>query len=166
MSASIRVLSRRELNRTFLERQQLLRRRPGTAAELIERLVGLQAQAPLAACVALWSRLPGFDPSELSELMTSRQVVRATLLRATIHLVSAEDCLRIWPLVRPVADRGFRGAFGKQLAGADLDAIVAYGTELLSREPYSRSGLRDELGKRWPDWDANAMAYAVSYLVG
>ncbi|MFF0338286.1 winged helix DNA-binding domain-containing protein [Kribbella sp. NPDC004875] len=160
------VLSRRVLNRTFLERQQLLHREPGTAAELIERLVGLQAQAPLAAYVALWSRLRDFDPAELSELMTSRQAVRATLLRATIHLVTADDCLRIWPLVRPVADRGFRGAFGKQLAGADIDAVVAYGSELLSQAPYSRTQLRDVLGERWPDWDANAMAYAVSYLLG
>ncbi|MFF0271626.1 winged helix DNA-binding domain-containing protein [Kribbella sp. NPDC004536] len=166
MSASIRVLSRRELNRAILQRQQLLRRESGPAGELIERLVGLQAQAPLAAYVALWSRLEDFDPGELSALMTSRQAVRATLLRATIHLVTAEDCLTMWPLVYPVADRGFRGAFGKQLAGADLDAIVAFGTELLSREPYSRSRLREVLGERWPDWDANAMAHAVSYLTG
>jgi len=72
----------------------------------------------------------------------------------------------MWPLVRPVADRGFRGAFGKQLAGADIDAVVAFGTDLMSREPYSRSQLREVLGERWPDWDANAMAYAASYLAG
>ena len=163
---TVTVLSRRQLNRTFLQRQQLLRREPGTAAELIERLVGLQAQAPLAAYVALWSRLADFDPAELSELMTSRQAVRATLLRATIHLVTADDCLRIWPLVHPVADRGFRGSFGKQLAGADIDAVVAYGSGLLSQAPHSRTQLRDVLAERWPDWDANAMAYAVSYLLG
>lgn len=163
---TVRVLTRRDLNRATLERQQLLRRESGPVAELIERLVGLQAQAPLAAYVALWSRLEGFDPAELSELMTSRRAVRATMLRATIHLVTAEDCLMMWPLVYPVADRGLRGAFGKQLAGADIEAVVAFGRELMSREPYSRSRLRDVLGERWPDWDANAMAYAVSYLAG
>jgi hypothetical protein len=166
MNASIRVLSRRELNRATLQRQQLLRRESGPVTELIERLVGLQAQAPLAAYVALWSRLEDFDPGELSALMRDRRAVRASLLRATIHLVTAEDCLTMWRLMFPIADRGFRGAFGKQLAGADLDAIVAFGTELLSREPYSRSRLRDVLGERWPEWDANAMAYAVSYLTG
>jgi hypothetical protein len=166
MNASIRVLSRRELNRATLQRQQLLRRESGTVAELIERLVGLQAQAPLAPYVALWSRLEGFDPAELSALMTERHAVRTSLMRATIHLVTAEDCLRLWRLVHPVADRGFRGAFGKQLAGADIDAVVAFGTDLLSREPYSRSRLREVLGERWPAWDANAMAYAVSYLTG
>ncbi|MEV4266588.1 winged helix DNA-binding domain-containing protein [Kribbella sp. NPDC049584] len=160
------VLSRRELNRALLQRQQLLRREPGPVAELVERLVGLQAQAPLAAYVALWSRLEDFDPAELSELMTERRAVRASLMRATIHLVTADDCLLLWRLVHPVADRGLRGAFGKQLAGADIDAVVAYGTDLLSREPYSRSRLRDVLGERWPDWDATAMAYAVSYLTG
>ena len=160
------VLSRRELNRALLQRQQLLRRETGSVAELVERLVGLQAQAPLAAYVALWSRLEDFAPAELSELMTERRAVRASLMRATIHLVTADDCLLLWRLVHPVADRGLRGAFGKRLAGADLDAVVAYGTDLLSREPYSRSRLRDVLGERWPDWDATAMAYAVSYLTG
>ncbi|MGZ0148929.1 winged helix DNA-binding domain-containing protein [Kribbella sp. WER1] len=160
------VLSRRQLNRALLQRQQLLHREPGTSAELIERLVGLQAQAPLAAYVALWSRLENFDPAELAALMTDRRAVRASLMRATIHLVTAEDCLRLWRLVHPVADRGLRGAFGKRLAGVDLDAVVAYGAELLSQEPYTRSRLGEVLGKRWPEWDATAMAYAVSYLVG
>jgi hypothetical protein len=158
------VLTRRELNRALLQRQQLLRRAPGPAAELIERLVGLQAQAPLAAYVALWSRLEDFDPAELSALMTDRRAVRASLMRATIHLVTAADCLLLWRLVHPVAERGLKGAFGKRLAGADIDAVVAFGTELLSREPYSRSRLAELLGERWPDQDATAMAYAVSYL--
>lgn len=160
------VLSRRQLNRALLARQQLLRRETGSAAELIERLVGLQAQAPLAAYVALWSRLEGFDPAELATLMTERRVVRSTMLRATIHLVTAEDCLQLWNLVYPVAERGFRGGFGKQLAGADIDAVVAFGADLLSQEPYTRIRLRDVLGKHWPDWDASAMSYAVSYLAG
>ncbi|MFG1910943.1 winged helix DNA-binding domain-containing protein [Kribbella sp. NPDC048928] len=158
------VLSRRQLNRALLERQQLLRRETGSAAELIERLVGLQAQAPLAAYVALWSRLEGFDPAELAELMTAREAVRASLMRATIHLVTADDCLRLWTIMHPVADRGLRGAFGKQLAGVDIDTVVAFGADLLGREPYSRSRLKGLLGERWPDWDATAMAYAVSYL--
>jgi Winged helix DNA-binding domain len=162
----VKTLSRRELNRALLQRQQLLRRESGTVAELIERLVGLQAQAPLASYVALWSRLEDFDPAELSELMTSRQAVRTSLMRATIHLVTADDCLRLWRLMHPVADRGLRGAFGKRLAGTDIDAIVAFGAGLLSQAPYSRSQLGDVLGERWPDWDATAMAYAVSYLTG
>ncbi|WP_202867627.1 winged helix DNA-binding domain-containing protein [Kribbella pittospori] len=168
MSATVprTVLSRRALNRALLQRQQLLDRGSGSATELIERLVGLQAQAPLAPYVALWSRLEGFDPEELSELLRSRRFVRSSLMRATIHLVTAEDCLSLWQLLHPVADRGLRGAFGKQLAGADIDAVVAYGTELLSQEPYTRSRLREVLGERWPDWDATAMAYAVSYLAG
>lgn len=165
-SPPVRVLSRRDLNRALLQRQQLLRRESGTVAEMIERLVGLQAQAPLAPYVALWSRLEGFDPADLSALMTERDVVRGTLLRSTIHLVTAEDCLTMWPLMYPVAERGLRGAFGKRLAGADLGAVVAFGTELLSREPYTRSRLGEVLGERWPDWDATAMAYAVSALTG
>ena len=160
------VLGRRALNRALLERQQLLSRGTGSVPDLIERLVGLQAQAPLASYVALWSRLEGFEPAELSDLMRSRRTVRTSLMRATIHLVTAADCLQLWRLVHPVADRGLRGAFGRGLAGVDIDTVVAYGTELLSREPHTRSELRQLLGERWPDWDPTAMAYAVSYLTG
>ena len=56
--------------------------------------------------------------------MTSRQVVRASLMRATIHLVTAEDCLALWRLVHPVANRGLRGAFGRLLAGVDVDGSL------------------------------------------
>jgi hypothetical protein len=101
------VLSARALNRATLARQFLLRRQGMTALEAIESLVGLQAQAPDAPYVGLWSRLEPFAPAELARLLTSRQVVRGPLMRATLHLVSAADCAALRPLVQVVLERAF-----------------------------------------------------------
>ena len=75
----------------------------------IEHLVGLQAQAPFPPYYGLWSRLPGFRPDDLASLITDRSVVRIALMRGTIHLVSARDCLPLRRLLQPVLERGARG---------------------------------------------------------
>src|SRR5690606_7698631 len=89
------VLDRRALNRALLERQLLLRRVELSAADAIEHLVGLQAQAPNPPYVALWTRLANFHPNELAGLLTGRRAVRIALMRSTIHLVTARDCLAL-----------------------------------------------------------------------
>ena len=83
------VLSQRGLNRATLARQHLLERAPARAIDAIEHLGGMQAQAPLAPYVGLWTRLQDFTPDELSALTDQRQVVRLHLMRNTVHLVSA-----------------------------------------------------------------------------
>jgi hypothetical protein len=125
--ASAQVLSLRAVNRALLGRQLLLERQalpPGRRIGprgwcSIEHLVGLQAQAPFPPYYGLHSRLDGFRPEDLATLITDRSVVRIALMRGTIHLVSARDCLPLRRLLQPVIERGMRGAFGKQLAGVD-----------------------------------------------
>src|SRR6516225_5138755 len=130
--SSQEVLSQRALNRALLSRQLLLDRvdlpdevgrRRAVVIQAVEHLVGLQAQAPFPPYYGLWSRLGGFRPEDLAELLTDRSVVRIALMRSTIHLVSSRDCLPLRRLVQPVLDRGLRGSFGKQLAGADPAAV-------------------------------------------
>src|SRR5215212_3275212 len=96
-----RVLSRRELNRALLDRQLLLERRRLSIPRALERIGGLQAQYAPSMYIGLWSRLAGFEREQLTRALERRTVVQATLMRVTIHLVSAAD---YWPLAVGVRD--------------------------------------------------------------
>src|SRR5687767_9485695 len=82
------VLSPRALNRALVERQLLHRDRTLPVADAVERLLGLQGQEPPDAYFGLLARLPGFRVEQLGDLFGERRVVRTTLMRATIHLVT------------------------------------------------------------------------------
>ncbi len=169
-----KVLSRRAVNRALLARQLLLDRprlpaagpeRPAQVTSTIEHLVGLQAQAPFPPYYGLHSRLDGFRPEDLAALITGRSVVRIALMRGTIHLVSARDCLPLRQLVQPVIERGLRGAFGRQLAGVDPAALAAAGRSLVEAEPMTFSQLGQALAAHWPDHPPAALAQAVRAFV-
>jgi hypothetical protein len=155
------VLGRRALNRATLARQLLLRRHALSAVDVIAHLVGLQAQTPHSWYLGLWTRLEGFTPDEVVDLLTGRQLVRVALMRSTIHLVTADDCLALRPLVQPVIERSTNGAFGRRLAGLDRTELAAAGRALLETEPLTFSDLGRRLAERWPDRDPAALAQAV-----
>src|SRR5260370_3341492 len=104
------VLSRRALNRALLDRQMLLRRAPlpegpdraQRVIETIEHIGGLQAQAPFPPYYGLWSRLDGFRPDDLAELLLNRAVVRIALMRGTIPLLSPPACVTLPPPTHPL----------------------------------------------------------------
>src|SRR5262245_30824510 len=98
------VLSDRELNRATLHRQLLLARSTISTIDAVDHLVGLQAQVPRDPYVALWSRLEGFTPTGIVDGMLQRELVRVVVMRGTIHLVTADDALRMPTLMQPVLD--------------------------------------------------------------
>ena len=157
------VLSPRALNRALMARQGFLERSSTPALEMIERLVGMQAQEPSDPYVALWSRIEGFRPEELSVLIAERRAVRAGLLRSTIHLVSARDCLAFHPLTLPILRQVFKSPWGAGMAGADVDEVTAAGLELLEERPRTRAELAELLAPRWPEADPKALAYAATF---
>lgn len=160
------VLSRRALNRATLARQLLLERADLLVGAALEHLVGLQAQAPNAPYVALWSRLDPFRPEELARLVGDRLAVRGWLMRSTVHLTTARDYLALRPLLHEVAVRNFSGqSFAKDVADVDLDGLLAYGRVVLEERPLARSQLGPRLAERWPDVEATSLVYAVSYLL-
>jgi hypothetical protein len=161
------VLGPRALGRATLERQMLLRRWRISPAAALERLVGMQSQVPGPPYVGLWTRLENFDPHELSALISDRGAVRIAAMRATVHLLTARDCLRLRPVVQPVLDRSlYTGSpFGRQLAGMDIDALVAAGRAIVDERPRTTGELAAALGARWPDRDPASMAAGIRNLV-
>ena len=168
------TLTARALNRALLDRQLLLRREPLPGAtgpradrviETVEHLVGLQAQAPFPPYYGLWSRLDGFRPGDLAELLLTRKVVRIGLMRGTIHLVSADDCLRLRPVLQPVLERGLRANFGRQLTDVDRAELARAGRALVEDRPMTFSELGAALSPQWPGHPPAALAQGVRGLV-
>lgn len=89
--AERRVLTLRELNRAMLARQMLLERAGIGVVPAIERLAALQAQWAPSPYIALWSRLKKFRREKLWSAIERHEVIRARLMRGTLHLVSARD---------------------------------------------------------------------------
>ena len=85
------LLTLRELNRALLARQMLLRRERVAVPAAVERLGALQAQFSPSPYVALWSRLQRFKIADLEGALIAKRVVKATLMRGTLHICSARD---------------------------------------------------------------------------
>jgi hypothetical protein len=134
-----RTLTLRELNRATLARQLLLQRRRMPLAHALERVAGLQAQWAPATYVGLWTRVEGFARATLEQALLQRRVVRAVLMRGTIHLVSLADYALFSaavgppPWLRPEAAAAAEGLH---------DAIRAFG-----REPRTRAEIKDYLAR-------------------
>ena len=87
-------LTQRDLNRALLARQGLLERFPGDLPAALRRIGGIQAQYAPAMYLGLWSRVAGLERDAVTRALEDRSIVQATLVRATIHLVAADD---FWP---------------------------------------------------------------------
>jgi ribosomal protein L12E/L44/L45/RPP1/RPP2 len=161
-----RVLSTRRLNRTLLERQLLLRRDPRGVVAAVEHLVGMQCQEPPAPFYGLWSRLEGFESAELVRLLEDHAVMRTTLMRATLHLTTADDFLAWRPMHQAMLEKRFAGSgFAKQLDGVDVREVVEAGRAVLAQTPGTTAQIGRALAQRWPEHDSAALAYAVRFIV-
>jgi hypothetical protein len=157
-------LTARALNRALLERQLLLRRHDMGVAEAIEHLVGMQAQVPLAPYTGLFSRLQDFDPAELSRMTERREVVRGTLMRRTLHLVTTDDFLTLRPVMQAMIEQGYASTqSARRIASVDMEALLALGRRLVEEEPRPTAALKRDLAARWPDADPEALAFAIRY---
>jgi len=153
------VLDRRALNRATLARQLLLDRADLPVLDAVTHLGGLQAQEPQEPFAGLWSRLRGFDPAELSELLTGRRVVRTHLMRRTVHLVTADDALAWRARHDAMLRQRALGVYRRELARVELEELAAAGRAVMADgEPRTMTELGRALAERWPTPAPRALA--------
>jgi winged helix DNA-binding protein len=127
-----RALSTRELNRAMLARQLLIERSSMPLTRAVEQVAGLQTQYAPSAYVSLWSRLRDFRREALTRALEQRRVVQATLLRVTIHIVSARDYPLFAAGIRRSNREWWLRVLRKEIEGIDTEAVAARLREHLS----------------------------------
>ena len=155
------VLARKALGRATLARQMLLAREKTTALDAIERLAGLQAQVPRPPFLGLWSRLATFRPENLTALAQQRKIVRATMMRGTLHIVSTRDYVSLRPTLQPMLSAGMQAVLGARAEGLDLDGLAVAARACLDERARTFEEIRAVLREQWPKADERAMGYAV-----
>jgi hypothetical protein len=157
-----RTLTLHELNRATLARQLLLERAAIPVPDAVERLVGLQAQLAVAPYVGLWTRLAEFQRDDLARLIEDHHVVKATMMRATLHLCTAEDYLRLRATLQPMLTYAGR-SIAKRRGGGEIDvpALLALARAFIAEKPRTFEELSAMLAERMPDYDIGALRYTV-----
>lgn len=142
------VLSTRALNRTLLDRQHLLERRSADPIAVMEDMGGIQMQYAPAGYIGLWSRVREFERPMLTTALEERRAIQGTILRATIHTVSAAD---YWPMtaaVRRVRREWFEAVNRSELNGLDTDDVAAAVREVLMDGPLPMRTLTERIVAR------------------
>jgi winged helix DNA-binding protein len=155
------MASRVELNRTLLHRQALDERLPLGVEAAVEHLAGLNGQFASGPYIGLWNRLTDFDRDGLTTALRERRIVRATLMRGTVHLLTANDYCLFRPPLTPMLERGFRGYFPESWRSIDIDVLAARARELLAEQPMSRPELDRALVPLAPEVRDGSRAFAV-----
>jgi len=154
------VLTRHALNRAALARQMLLDRERVPAVDAVARLAGMQAQEARPPFVGLWARVAGFARAELHAALHAREVVRATFLRGTLHLVGAEDYVAFRTPIQPMLAQALR-VLGTRAEGLDVDKLLPVARDVLAAGPQDFTSLRALLQERFPEVNDRALGYAV-----
>jgi hypothetical protein len=151
-------LTARQLNRATLGRQLLLRRERLDVVDAVRRIVALQAQEPASPYLALWNRLVDFDPADLDAAFADGAVVKASLIRLTLHAVDAEhypafhNAMLSSLRASRLNDRRFTTS---GLSGADADSLLPHLLEFAAR-PRTKAEIEDLIEARLGDRNPRA----------
>jgi hypothetical protein len=137
-----RTLTLRELNRATLARQFLLERTSRTPLEVLRRLVGMQAQNHNAPYIGLWTRLQSFQRAELTALLENRQVVKASLMRSTLHLMAADDYVAFRLALQPAMTSDMlKPFFGKTAQSLESEQFTSLLRAYIQESPRTSAEL-------------------------
>lgn len=161
-----RTLTLRELNRTHLQRQHLLVRSPMSTGDMLRAIVGLQTQEVKDPYLALWNRIERFEHDQLASMLLDRTAVRASLMRGTIHLVTAEDYLLLFPITYALHQRAVKSVSSARLVPPEHHAeITAFSRELLGEGALSAVKLGEALAPHWPQYNPGSLSQVVRFLL-
>lgn len=155
------VLTVRELNRATLARQWLLERQPATPTAAVHQLAGMQAQVPKPPFIGLWTRLSTFVASDLAGPVHRRELVRATAMRGTLHLMTREHYVGLRASLQPMLTAGMRSVLRNRSEGLDLDVVLPAARTLLAERPMTFEEVRQALVERFPAANDRALGFAV-----
>lgn len=155
------ILSSKALNRATLARQMLLQREATTPLDALARLTGMQAQAAKPPYLGLWTRLAAFSRLELRNLLQRREVVRATAMRGTLHLLTLSDYAQLRSALQPMLSGAMRATLRQRAETLDVTVLVDAARSFFEESPRTFTALRAHLMERYPDGDERAMGFAV-----
>jgi hypothetical protein len=158
------VLSGKAINRATLARQMLLEPADVSVVEAVGRLVGMQGQEPKHPYVGLWSRLSGFEEGQLDQAIQDRELVRATMFRGTLHLVTAADYLRFRTTIAPVLEAGLK-VLGDRGEGLEPEKVIKAARKLLAKDPLTFTEVRDALQEEFPEVNDRALGFCTRMMV-
>lgn len=124
----------------------------------------MQAQEPKHPFAGLWTRLDGFDEEALRDALHERAVVRATLMRSTLHLLGAADYAALRMALQPPTSVALR-VLGARAEGLDLERVLPAARELLAGRALTFDAIRAGLVERFPEVNDRALGYAVRTLL-
>ena len=130
-----RTLTRRELNRALLARQLLLERAAMSLPRAVERLAGLQAQYTPSPYLTLHARLEGFERDQLTKALERRRLVKALLMRGTLHIVTPGDYWAFTAGRRALGTDYWPPALARSLSSAQIARIAEKTVRELRDEP-------------------------------
>ena len=148
-----RTLTEQELNRALLARQHLLDRSKYPPVRVLERIGGLQAQYAPSAYIGLWSRVAGFKRNDLTRVLERRSVVQGTLMRVTIHIVSARDYVLFSEGLREGRRDGWLKAHRGRFEARDMEATARRVRDFLAHGPRKRDEVIEFLGADGATWN-------------
>ena len=134
-------------------------------SDALGQLIALQAQVPSAPYVALWSRLEDFRPALLTERLLDHSVVKATSMRATLHVLRADDYLHFRTTLVPIFESAMTAITKKRGELVEQDRLLGAVRPFIDKQPRTFAEISAFLAATWPDRDVGGMRYTVRMLL-
>lgn len=155
-----RTLTLRELNRATLARQLMLERHALSVPQAIDHMAGIHAQIPNSPYFGLWTRLQDFRREALAELIEKRQVVKAAMMRGTLHLFTAEDYVKLRGPMQLSLSASFV-TINKSRGAVDVPQILQAAREFIGDEPRTFAEISSYFEALMPDTDIGAIRHTI-----